>query len=54
MLPSLNEYLHENHPRYQLIPSTGIVDQRIQQSVWTRGIPGQTQPKLEVLDVTFP
>ena len=54
MLPSLHEYLHENHPRYQLIPSTDIVDQRIQQSVWTRGIPGQTQPKLEVLDVTFP
>ena len=45
MLPSLEEYLHAKNLRYQMILSRDIVDQRILQSDWTRGIPGCTQPK---------
>ena len=54
MLPCSDDYPYTKNPRYQLISSRNIVDQRISQSDWTKGTPGNTQPKLAVLDVTFP
>ena len=38
--------------RYQLIPSTDIDDQKILEYGWTRYTPGQTQPRVVVLDAT--
>ena len=40
--------------RYQLIPSRNTDGQKILESDWTRGTPGHTQPKMAVLDATFP
>ena len=40
--------------RYQLITSRDFDDQRIPESDWTRGTPDHTQPRVVVLDATFP
>ena len=40
--------------RHQLIPSRDIDDQRNLQFDWSRGTTGNTQPKVLVLDCTFP
>ena len=40
--------------RYQLIPSRDINDVWILKSDWTKATPGHTQPKVAVLDATFP
>ena len=40
--------------RNQLISSRNTDDQRILESDWTRGTPGHTQPRVEVLCTTFP
>ena len=40
--------------RYQPIPSRDIDDQRILGSDWPKGKPGHTQPRLVILNVTFP
>ena len=34
MLPFFDDYLHAKNPRYRLIPSTDIDDQRILQFDW--------------------
>ena len=39
---------------YQSITSRDIDDQRILESDWTSGKPSGTQPRMVVLDVTFP
>ena len=54
MLPSPDDKLHEEKLRYQLILSRDLAEQRIPQSQWTVGTPGQTQPKAVVSDATFP
>ena len=54
MLPCSDDYLYTKNLRYQLISSRNIVDQRIPQSDWTKGTPGNTQPKLAVLRCYLP
>ena len=54
MLPSLNDCVHAKNLRYQLISCTDFDDQKILKFDWTRSTPGQTQPKVVVIDATFP
>ena len=50
MLPFLDDYIHEKHLRYWLIPSSHIDNQRIPHSNSTRGTPGYTQQILPSAD----
>ena len=55
VLPSLNDYVHENNLRYHLISCMDFDGQKILKFDWTRGTtPGRTQPKMVVIDATFP
>ena len=52
MLPSLDDYPCKKSKRS--IDSRYIVDQRIPQSDWMRGVTSQTKPKVVVSDGAFP
>ena len=54
ILPYPDEYLRAKNLKYPLIPSSDTVDQKIQQTGWTKSTPGHTKPKKVVSRCYFP
>ena len=49
-----DDYFYPKNPRYQLVLSSDIADQRIVQSDWLRDTTDHNQPKVVVSAATFP